>query len=89
MEQPLQFRQRSNDTSRGATPHRGTRAVSHFRSNLRDIDFNLFEVLGADAYYGTGPFSAIDVAQARMIIEEFERFCRESSWAASFVPADR
>jgi alkylation response protein AidB-like acyl-CoA dehydrogenase len=63
--------------------------MSHYRSNLRDIDFNLFEVLGADEYYGTGPFAAMDVDQARMLIEEFERFTQESSWASSFVPADR
>ncbi len=63
--------------------------MSHYRSNLRDIDFNLFEVLGADAYYGTGPFASVDVAQARMLITEFERFCRESAWAGSFVAADR
>ena len=63
--------------------------MSHYRSNLRDVDFNLFEVLGADAYYGTGPFASVDVDQARMLMGEFERFCRESAWAESFVPADR
>ena len=46
--------------------------MSHYRSNLRDIEFNLFEVLGADAYYGTGPFASMDGAQARMVIEEFD-----------------
>jgi alkylation response protein AidB-like acyl-CoA dehydrogenase len=63
--------------------------MSHYRTNLRDIEFNLFEVLGAEEYYGTGPFSAMDSDQARMLISEFERFTRESSWAESFVPADR
>ena len=29
--------------------------VSHYKSNLRDIEFNLFEVLGRDDVLGTGP----------------------------------
>jgi alkylation response protein AidB-like acyl-CoA dehydrogenase len=63
--------------------------MSHYRSNLRDIEFNLFEVLGAQDYYGTGPFAATDPDQARMLMGEFERFTRESLWADSFVAADR
>jgi len=63
--------------------------MSHYRSNLRDIAFNLFEVLGAEDYYGVGPFAAMDPTQARMLIAEFERFTRESMWAGSFVAADR
>ncbi len=63
--------------------------MSHYRSNLRDIEFNLFEVLGADSYFGTGPFEAVDGEQARMLLSEMERFTRESIWAESFVAADR
>ena len=63
--------------------------MSHYRSNLRDIEFNLFEVLGAGEYYGSGPFASMDSDQARMLISEFERFTRESAWADSFVPSDR
>ncbi|MFP4311389.1 MAG: acyl-CoA dehydrogenase [Nitriliruptoraceae bacterium] len=63
--------------------------MSHYRSNLRDIEFNLFEVLGADSYFGTGPFEAVDGEQARMLLTEMERFARESIWAQSFVAADR
>ncbi len=63
--------------------------MSHYRSNLRDIEFNLFEVLGADAYFGTGPFDSVDGEQARMLLSELDRFCRESIWADSFVDADR
>jgi alkylation response protein AidB-like acyl-CoA dehydrogenase len=63
--------------------------MSHYRSNLRDIEFNLFEVLGAGEYYGSGPFASMDSDQARMLIGEFERFTRESAWADSFVPSDR
>ncbi len=63
--------------------------MSHYKSNLRDIEFNLFEVLGADDYFGTGPFEAVDGEQARMLLSELERFTRESIWAESFVAADR
>jgi alkylation response protein AidB-like acyl-CoA dehydrogenase len=63
--------------------------MSHYRTNLRDIEFNLFEVLGAGEYYGSGPFASMDPDQARMLISEFERFTRESTWADSFVPSDR
>jgi alkylation response protein AidB-like acyl-CoA dehydrogenase len=63
--------------------------MSHYRSNLRDIEFNLFEVFDADSYLGSGPFAAVDGDQARMLLGELERFTRESVWADSFVAADR
>ncbi|MFA9445872.1 acyl-CoA dehydrogenase [Egicoccus sp. AB-alg6-2] len=63
--------------------------MSHYKSNLRDIEFNLYEVFGAADYFGTGPFRAVDADQARMLLGELERFTRESVWADSFVPADR
>ena len=34
--------------------------MSHYKTNLRDIEFNLFEVLGRDAVLGTGPFGEVD-----------------------------
>jgi alkylation response protein AidB-like acyl-CoA dehydrogenase len=63
--------------------------TSHFKSNLRDIEFNLFELLEADSYLGTGPFAAVDGDQARLLLSELDRFARESIWAGSFVAADR
>jgi alkylation response protein AidB-like acyl-CoA dehydrogenase len=63
--------------------------VSHYKSNLRDIEFNLFEVLHTDDDLGAGPFAAMDADTARMILEEVDRFATESIWADSFVPADR
>ena len=30
--------------------------MSHYRSNVRDLEFNLFEVLGAGDVMGVGPF---------------------------------
>jgi len=63
--------------------------VSHYKSNLRDIFFNLFELHQADDYFGSGPFAAVDGDQARMLLTELERFTSESIWADSFVAADR
>ena len=31
--------------------------MGHYISNLRDIEFNLFEVLGRDQVLGHGPFA--------------------------------
>ena len=63
--------------------------MSHYKSNLRDIFFNLFELHQADDYFGSGPFAAVDGDQARMLLTELERFTSESIWADSFVAADR
>ncbi|MFT6804214.1 MAG: alkylation response protein AidB-like acyl-CoA dehydrogenase [Nitriliruptoraceae bacterium] len=63
--------------------------MSHYKSNLRDIEFNLFEVLHTDEDLGHGPFSSMDAETARMILKEVDRFSRESKWSGSFVAADR
>ena len=62
--------------------------MSHYKSNLRDIEFNLFEVLGTDQVLGTGPFDEIDVDTAREILAEVDRLAREDL-AASFEESDR
>jgi len=62
--------------------------VSHYKSNLRDIEFNLFEVLGRDQILGTGPFAEYDVDTAKEILAEVERIAREDL-AASYEDSDR
>src|SRR3712207_6393000 len=62
-------------------------AVSHYKTNLRDIEFNLFEVLGRDEVLGTGPFGEIDGESAREILREVERLSREDL-AASYEDSD-
>jgi alkylation response protein AidB-like acyl-CoA dehydrogenase len=62
--------------------------MSHYRSNLRDIEFTLFEVLGVDRYLGHGPYADIDLDTARGILAEVERLA-SGPLAASFVTADR
>ncbi len=62
--------------------------MGHYKSNLRDIEFNLFEVLGRDKLYGTGPFAEMDVDTAKSILEEMTRLS-ENDLAESFADADR
>ncbi|MFD3487579.1 acyl-CoA dehydrogenase [Streptomyces sp. NPDC058665] len=62
--------------------------MGHYKSNLRDIEFNLFEVLGRDKLYGTGPFAEMDVETAKTILSEVTRLA-ESELAASYADADR
>jgi alkylation response protein AidB-like acyl-CoA dehydrogenase len=62
--------------------------VSHYKSNLRDIEFNLFEVLGRDDVLGQGPFAEVDGETARSILSEVDRLAREDL-AASYEDSDR
>jgi alkylation response protein AidB-like acyl-CoA dehydrogenase len=62
--------------------------MGHYKSNLRDIEFNLFEVFGADQALGTGPYADLDVDSARDVLKEVERLAAHDL-AASFADADR
>ncbi|MEU6317318.1 acyl-CoA dehydrogenase [Streptomyces sp. NPDC047009] len=62
--------------------------MGHYKPNLRDIEFNLFEVLGRDKLYGTGPFAEMDTDTAKSILEELTRLS-ENELAESFADADR
>jgi alkylation response protein AidB-like acyl-CoA dehydrogenase len=62
--------------------------MSHYKSNLRDIEFNLFEVLGRDELLGTGPFGDVDTETVKEILREVDRLAREEL-ATSFEEADR
>ena len=46
--------------------------MSHYRSNLRDIEFNLFEVFGGEERLGTGPFAEMDPETAKEALERNE-----------------
>ncbi len=62
--------------------------MGHYKSNLRDIEFNLFEVFGRDQVLGTGPYAEMDVHTARSILDEVERLS-SGPLADSFTDADR
>ncbi|MDX6286193.1 MAG: hypothetical protein QOG53_1678 [Frankiales bacterium] len=62
--------------------------MGHYKTNLRDIEFNLFEVLGRDEVMGTGPFAEMDPETARSVLSEVARLS-ENELADSFADADR
>ena len=62
--------------------------MSHYKSNLRDIEFNLFEFLDVGDSYGTAPFDAFDVDTAKAALREVDRLAKED-FASSFEDADR
>ena len=62
--------------------------MSHYRSNVRDLEFNLFEVLGAGERMGVGPFAEMDAETAAGVLHELEKVAT-GPIAASFADADR
>jgi alkylation response protein AidB-like acyl-CoA dehydrogenase len=62
--------------------------MGHYKANLRDLEFNLFEVFGRDEILGTGPFADLDLDTARTILDEV-RALAEGPLAESFADADR
>ena len=62
--------------------------MSHYKSNLRDVEFNLFEVLDRKEILGTGPFAEVDEETARDMLAEVNRLA-QGPVADSFVDSDR
>jgi alkylation response protein AidB-like acyl-CoA dehydrogenase len=62
--------------------------VGHYKSNVRDVEFNLFEVFGTDRLLGRAPFENLDVDTARGLLTEVAKLA-EGPLAASFASADR
>ncbi len=62
--------------------------MSHYKSNVRDQVFNLFEVFGVDRALGEGEFADLDADTAREMLIEMSRLA-EGPVAASFVEGDR
>src|SRR3954467_10004148 len=62
--------------------------MGHYKANLRDIEFNLFEVFDRTSILGTGPYADLDEDTARSILAEV-RAIAEGALAESFIDADR
>jgi alkylation response protein AidB-like acyl-CoA dehydrogenase len=62
--------------------------MSHYKSNLRDIEFNLFEVLRRQDLLGEQPYPELDEETARSILAELGAMAA-GPLAASFADADR
>ena len=62
--------------------------MGHYKSNLRDIEFTLFEVFGRSKVLGTGPYAEVDEDTARSILDEVERLATHEL-AESLLESDR
>ena len=62
--------------------------MSHYKSNVRDQVFALFDVLGLDKALGAGEFTDLDADTAREMINEMARLA-EGPLAESFADGDR
>ncbi|HJY46198.1 MAG TPA: acyl-CoA dehydrogenase [Propionibacteriaceae bacterium] len=61
--------------------------MSHYKSNVRDIEFNLFEVLGREAILGTEPYADLDRETVSAILAEADHLAR-TKLAESFNDGD-
>ena len=62
--------------------------MGHYKSNLRDLEFNLFEVLRRQDLLGREPYPDVDEETARGILDEVNRLAI-GPIAESFADADR
>ncbi|GAA3091650.1 acyl-CoA dehydrogenase [Streptosporangium carneum] len=62
--------------------------MGHYRSNLRDLEFNLFEVFGRRDILGTGPYADLDEDVVRSVLDEVNRLAT-GVLADSFEEGDR
>ncbi|MGN9788380.1 acyl-CoA dehydrogenase [Nonomuraea sp. ZG12] len=62
--------------------------MGHYKSNVRDLEFNLFEVFGRREILGSGPYADVDEDTARTILEEADRLAT-GVLADSFEEGDR
>jgi len=62
--------------------------VGHYKSNVRDQVFNLFEVYGLDKAFGAGDYADLDIDTATEMLGEMARLS-EGPLADSFVEGDR
>ncbi|GAA4896880.1 acyl-CoA dehydrogenase [Streptomonospora salina] len=69
-------------------PDKRSAPMSHYQSNLRDLEFNLFEVFKRQDVLGSGPFEELDEDTARTILTEVNRLAT-GVVAESFEDSDR
>jgi alkylation response protein AidB-like acyl-CoA dehydrogenase len=70
------------------TTSRSQQGMGHYKSNVRDLEFNLYEVFGTDKILGNGLFADIDEETARGIVREVAKLA-EGPLAESFTDGDR
>ena len=61
--------------------------MGHYKSNLRDIEFNLFEVFDRGSILGTGAFADLDAETTKAILSEVRAMAEGRAIVATRVPA--
>jgi alkylation response protein AidB-like acyl-CoA dehydrogenase len=61
--------------------------MSHYKSNVRDIEFNLFEVLGREEILGVAPYADLDRQTVSAILAEVDHLAT-TKLAGSFADGD-
>ncbi|MCX4096292.1 acyl-CoA dehydrogenase [Nocardia sp. alder85J] len=62
--------------------------MGHYKSNVRDLEFNLFEVLGLGSILESGAFGDLDADTVKEMLNEVRRLA-EGPLGESFADADR
>jgi len=62
--------------------------MGHYKANLRDIEFNLFDVFGGSETFGSADYPEVDVDTARDVLAQMERLA-VNELAESFSESDR
>ncbi|BDT89759.1 acyl-CoA dehydrogenase [Nocardia cyriacigeorgica] len=62
--------------------------MGHYKSNVRDLEFNLFEVLGIGSLLDSGAYGDLDTDTVKEMLNEVRRLA-EGPLAESFVDGDR
>ncbi|MFC8526409.1 acyl-CoA dehydrogenase [Nocardia sp. NPDC057227] len=62
--------------------------MGHYKSNIRDLEFNLFEVLGLESLLETGAWGDLDADTVREMLKEVRRLA-EGPLGESFAETDR
>ena len=62
--------------------------MGHYKSNVRDVEFNLFEVLQLEKALASGEFGDLDGDSVRQMLDEASRLA-EGPVAEPFAEADR
>ena len=62
--------------------------MGHYKSNVRDLQFNLFEVLDIGKVLAGGAYGELDETLANDILDQVRQLA-EGPYAASFADADR
>ena len=53
--------------------------MGHYKSNVRDLEFNLYEVLDLEKVLATGEFGDLDAASVRQMLDEAARLAEAAA----------